>query len=138
VILTDAGPLVALLDRRDAYHERCAIAAHAFGDEPLLTTTPCFSEAMYMLGEAGGYRFQAQLWDMRRAGDLLLHEMTAAEIDRAEALMEKFKDSPMDFGDASIVAVAESRSLRQVFTLDRHFWGYRLADGSALEPVPGR
>jgi uncharacterized protein len=136
MILIDTGPLVAILDRRDPYHDRCAAAVHALGDEPLLTTTPCFSEAMYMLGEAGGYRFQAQLWEMRRAGDLLLHEMTTSEIDRAEVLMEKFNDSPMDFGDASLVAVAETRGLRQVFTLDHHFWGYRLADGSALEPIP--
>jgi len=138
VILTDAGPLVAILDRRDPYHERCALAAPSFGDEPLLTTTPCFSEAMYMLGEAGGYHFQAQLWAMRNAGDLLLHELTTGEIDRSEILMGKYKDSPMDFGDASLVAVAETRGLRQIFTLDRHFWGYRLADGSALEPIPGR
>lgn len=52
--------------------------------------------------------------------------------------MEKYNDSPMDFGDASLVAVAETRGLRQVFTLDKHFWGYRLADGSTLEPIPGR
>lgn len=91
-----------------------------------------------MLGEAGGHRFQAQLWEMRRAGDLLLHEMTFSELDGAEILMEKFNDSPMDFGNASLVAVVETHSLRRVFTLDRHFWIYRGADGSALEPIPGR
>jgi len=138
VILTDAGPLVALLDRRDPYHPQASAVLHAFGDEPLLTTTPCFGEAMYMLGEAGGHRFQAQLWEMRGFGDLLLHELTTSELDRAEALMEKFNDSPMDFGDASLVAIAETRRLRKVFTFDHHFWGYRLADGSALEPIPGR
>jgi predicted nucleic acid-binding protein len=138
VILTDAGPLVALLNRRDPYHERCVAASRLLGDEPMLTTLPCFGEAMYLLGAAGGYPLQAALWNLRSAGDLFLHEMTAAELDRAEVLMEKFNDSPMDFGDASLVAVAESRALRQVFTLDRHFWGYRMADGSTLEPIPGR
>lgn len=138
MILTDAGPLVAILDRRDPYHERSHAAARVLGDQPLLTTLPCFSEAMYLLGAAGGYRFQEALWNFRSMGDLLLHEMTSAELDRAAVLMEKFKDAPMDFGDASLVAVAETRSLRQVFTLDKHFWYYRLADGSALEPIPGR
>lgn len=138
MILTDAGPLVAILDRRDPYHGRATGVLHAFGDEPLLTTTPCFGEAMYVLGEAGGYRFQSELWKMRRNGDLSLHESTPSEIDRAAVLMEKYSDSPMDFGDASLVAVAETRRLRRVFTLDGHFWGYRLADGSAMEPVPGR
>lgn len=92
---------------------------------------------MYLLGAAGGYPLQAALWNLRSAGDLLLHEMTVAELDRAAWLMEKYKDSPMDLGDASLVAAAETRSLRQVFTLDHHFWGYR-ANGSALEPIPGR
>ncbi len=138
MILIDAGPLLALIDRRDPHYERCHAAAKTFPRGPLLTTLPCFTEAMYLVGEAGGYASQARLWEMRSRGDLLLHTMTTGEIDRAEVLMEKFNDSPMDFGDASLVAVAESRSLRKVFTLDRHFWGYRMADGSALEPIPGR
>jgi uncharacterized protein len=138
VILTDAGPLVAILNRRDPYHERCLAASRLLGDEPMLTTLPCFGEAMYLLGSAGGYPLQAALWNLRSAGDLFLHEMTVAELDRAAWLMERYKDSPMDFGDASLVAAAETRSLRQVFTLDQHFWGYRLADGSAPEPIPGR
>lgn len=138
MILADAGPLLALVDQRDPYHDRCHAVAKTFPRDALLTTLPCFTEAMYMVGEAGGYRAQAKLWEMRSRGDLLLHTMTTAEIDRAAVLMEKFSDSPTDFGDASLVAVAETRSLRKVFTLDRHFWGYCLADGSALEPIPGR
>jgi uncharacterized protein len=138
VILTDAGPLVALVDKRDPYYDRCRGVAKSFPGDVLLTTLPCFTEAMYMVGQAGGYPAQAKLWEMRSRGDLLLHIMTTAEIDRAAVLMERFNDSPMDLGDASLVAVAETRGLRQVFTLDHHFWGYRLADGSALEPIPGR
>ena len=37
---------------------------------------------------------------------------------------------------ASLVAVAESRSLRLAFTVDRQFYIYRLNDGSALDVVP--
>ena len=37
---------------------------------------------------------------------------------------------------ASLVAVAESRSLRLAFTVDRQFYIYRLNDGSALGVVP--
>ncbi len=52
------------------------------------------------------------------------------------ALMEKYRDTPMDLADASLVVVAESRSLRRLFTLDSDFRIYRLADGSVLEVVP--
>lgn len=38
--------------------------------------------------------------------------------------------------DASVVVATETLGLRQVFTLDRHFYAYRLADGMAFEVVP--
>jgi uncharacterized protein len=42
------------------------------------------------------------------------------------ALMEKYRDLPMDPADAALVRVAERESLRRVFTLDkRHFSLYR-------------
>lgn len=52
------------------------------------------------------------------------------------ALMEKYRDTPMDLADASLVAVAESRSLRRIFTLDSDSHVYRLADGSTLDVIP--
>lgn len=36
---------------------------------------------------------------------------------------------------ASLAAVAESRNLRRLFTIDSDFYFYRLADGSVLEVV---
>jgi len=50
--------------------------------------------------------------------------------------MEKYQDTPMDLADASLVAVAESLSIRDVFTLDSDFRIYRLADGSTLNIIP--
>lgn len=135
--LTDAGPLLALLDSRDPYHGLCTSALTAFPRVPLLTTTPCFSEAMYMLGREGGYEYQAQLWNLRTTGTLRLHELTPAELDRAASLMKQYRDVPMDFADASLVAAAETRSLRRVFTLDHHFWIYLLGDGSTFDAFPG-
>jgi len=91
---------------------------------------------MYLLGEVGGYRYQATLWNLRRTGRLILHDLAPAEVDRMAVLMEKYQDTPMDLADASIVAVAETRSLRRVFTIDTAFRVYRLSDGSALEVLP--
>jgi predicted nucleic acid-binding protein len=137
-MLTDTGPLLAILDRGDPRHGACVATANSFERAPFITTWPCFAETMYLLGREGGYRLQAALWRLRNAGRLQLYDLSEAEVARAEALMAQYHDTPMDLGDASLVAVAESRGLRQVFTLDKHFWGYRLTDGSALEPIPGR
>ena len=62
--------------------------------------------------------------------------MIAGHLARAFELMEQYTDHPMDLADASLVVVAESRTLRRVFTTDSDFYVYRLADGSALEVVP--
>ena len=135
MILTDTGPLVALLDADDPYHAECVAALHRLPLGPLLTTWVCFTEAMYLLGEVGGYRYQAALWNLRVTGRLILHIPTPAEIDRMAALMAQYRDTPMDLADASLVAVAESHSMRRVFTVDADFYIYRLVDGSALEVV---
>ncbi len=41
----------------------------------------------------------------------------------------------MDLADASLIMVAQSMALRQVFTVDKDFYIYRLADGTALEVI---
>lgn len=136
MILTDAGPLIALLDKDDGHHARCVAAGEALPPGSLLTTWPCFTEAMYLLGGVGGFSYQSALWDLRRTGRLVLHEPGAAEPERMAELMSKYQDVPMDLADASLVAAAEVLGLRQIFTLDGDFFIYRLSDGSALNVVP--
>ena len=133
--LTDAGPLVALLDKRDANHDACIAAVKRLPSSELLTTWPCFTEAMYLLGTVGHYRYQAELWKLYSEGQIVLYDLTVAEISTINALMEKYQDTPMDLADASLVAVAERLSLRRVFTFDTHFYIYRLSDGSMLEII---
>ena len=136
MILTDTGPLVALLDKDDVHHAACVAASKRLPSGPLLTTWPCFTEAMYLLGEVGSYRYQAELWKLRQTGRLVLHDLMPAEVDYMVRLMEKYQDAPMDLADASLIAVAESRMLHRVLTLDSHFRIYRLSDGAMLEVVP--
>jgi predicted nucleic acid-binding protein len=136
--LTDARPLIAFLDDDDRHHRACLAAAEDLPPGPLLTTWPCFSEAMFILHARGGYRYQAELWKMYLSGRLALHDLTPAELVRMARLMDDYKDTPMDLADASLVALAESRRIRAIFTFDHHFWIYRLVDGSAMEPIPAR
>ena len=135
MILTDTGPIVALLDLDDQHHAACLAAARRLPEEPLLTTWPCLTEAMHLLGR-GGYRYQARLWNLHYAEKLFLHQLTPAETTRIAELMEQYRDTPMDLADASLVAAAETLAHRRVFTVDRQFHIYRLNDGSALQVVP--
>src|SRR5215471_15966223 len=93
-------------------------------------------EAMYLLGSGTGWPGQEPLWRMVRAGQLELADMNASMLARMPALMEHYKDLPMDLANASLVALAEERRMRVVFTLDRDFRVYRLPDGHAFNLVP--
>lgn len=134
--LTDTGPLVALVNRNDPNYARCRAAAGRLPAAPHQTTWPCFTEAMYFVFRVGGYPAQAALWQLYTSGRLALHHPQPDEMSRMAALMDKYRDTPMDLADASVIAAAESLALRRVFTLDSHFHVYRLADGAALEVVP--
>ena len=134
--LTDAGPLVALANKKDPDHIRCVTTARTLPKAPLLTTWPCFTEAMYLLHREGGYRAQEELWQLRRKGVVKVHSLTDKEADRMDALMHQYRDIPMDIADASLVAVAESFHLTLIFTLDRHFRAYRIHNTGVFEVVP--
>jgi predicted nucleic acid-binding protein len=126
MILTDAGPLVALVDRGEADHGAC-VACLAKLTGPMVTTWPAFTETMYLLGAAGGWRAQEALWRILQQGDLEVALQGAEHYGRMRALMRKYRDHPMDLADASLVCLAEERSVRDIFTLDqRDFLTYRI------------
>ena len=133
--LVDAGPLIALIDADEPDHEVCRRAL----DEvtlPLLTTWPAFTEAMYLLGRAGGLRGQQALWRLLTSGRLELGELSPDAVARAAALMSKYADLPMDLADATLVALAEDREERRIFTLDSDFSVYRLHGRRRFEIIP--
>jgi predicted nucleic acid-binding protein len=135
VTLTDAGPLVALLDADEADHERCREALDLLR-LPLLTTWPAFTEAMYLIGRAGGWTGQQALWRLVLREELILASPTANTRERAARLMETYADRPMDLADATLVALAEERGLTRIFTLDADFHVYRLKGRRRFEVVP--
>ena len=134
--LVDTGPLIALIDRgqQDA-HRRCVEALKTFSGA-LLTTWPCFTEAMYFLYELRGWSGQKALWNFWERGALLLHTTTPQEADRMQTLMAQYQNVPMDLADASLVAAAESTGLRLIFTLDSDFRIYRAHGQDVFSVVP--
>ncbi len=136
-VLTDAGPLTAMIDRNDPNHARVLAEMALLPEVPLLTTWPCLTEAMYLLGEADGPRGQDALWGYVEDALVVLHDLSADERARMRALMAQYADTPMDLADASLVVTAETRLLSRVLTVDGDFYVYRLSDGSALEVLVG-
>ena len=56
---------------------------------PLLTTWPAFTEAMYLLGRAGGWPGQEALWRLVLREDLLIAEAQPDRNRRAWQLMKR-------------------------------------------------
>lgn len=132
-VLVDAGPLVALLDRRDNHHHRCVEALRGLTD-PLVTVWPALVEAMYLLE---GWHEQAALWAMIEAGPIALAPLGADDVPRLRALMEKYRDQPMDLADAALVHVAARDGYRRIFSLDRtDFEVYRVSGRERFTIVP--
>jgi predicted nucleic acid-binding protein len=131
--LVDTGPLVAVLDRDDPDHIRCAQAFRQVRP-PLVTTWPVITEATYLL--AFSRRAQDGLLEIIQRGTMVIAPLAAEDVPRIRTLMEKYRDVPMDLADASIVRVAERDGMIDVFTLDKDFMVYRVGRGRAMSIRP--
>lgn len=50
--------------------------------------------------------------------------------------MTKYADRPMDLADSTLVALAEQRDERRIFTLDSDFQIYRLHGRTRFDIIP--
>lgn len=133
-LLLDTGPLVALLHSGDRDHRRCAAIFEEFRGT-LLTTEPVLTECTYLLGRLADGA-SACLAFFERGGAVLVPQ-NRDSLARCRELMRRYADLPMDFADATLVALAEETGLRRVFTLDRRgFLTYRPGGRGRFEVVP--
>jgi predicted nucleic acid-binding protein len=132
---TDTGPLVALLDSRDKHHVSCVAASKRL-PRPFLTTWPCLTEAMHLLGRALGHAAQDALWAMVVGGIVRLPSLSESDYVRMRLLMDKYSDTPMDLADASLVVMCETLNASRIFTVDSDFYFYVLANGRPLAVIP--
>jgi predicted nucleic acid-binding protein len=133
-VLLDTGALVSLLDRSQRHHARCA-AFFASWDGPVVSTEAVLTEATHLLGRTRGGR-QACL-DFFLSGGSLLVPTTTASLRRCVELLEAYSDLPMDYADATLVALAEELETDLVFTTDRKDFGvYRLHGRRSFRILP--
>jgi hypothetical protein len=132
----DAGPLVAILSRNDASHERC-VAELAELPVPLLTCWPVVTEVLWLLrgndpAVRGLFRgFADGLWALAPVG--------GAALPWLEAFLERYRKLGARLADACLVYLAERHGIDTVFSLDyRDFSVYRYKKSKSLKIVPGR
>jgi predicted nucleic acid-binding protein len=123
-ILLDTGPFVALLDSSEKSHGRCTAFFKDFRGH-LFTTEPVLTEVLYLLGPS--IKAQKAGIEFILKGGAMLVPQSLESLKRGLELMEKYKDIPMDFADATLVALAEEMVITEIFTLDvKGFNTYRI------------
>ena len=133
-VLIDAGPLVAIVNRLDAYHERCT-AQLTLLRAPLLTCWPVVAEAFYLVRRnkaavSGLFRgFAEKVWEIAPIG--------SESLPWLERFMKRYHDLGAQLADACLVYLAEREGMDSVFTLDnRDFSVYRFGKNRHLKIFP--
>ena len=117
-VLIDAGPLIALFDRDDADHARI-IDFLAGYQGSLITSWAVVTEVLYMLDFSVAVQLDFLEW-LRREG-LIIPQLDKDHLVRITELSRKYADTPMDFADATLMALAESEGITEILTLDADF-----------------
>lgn len=105
-IIFDTGTFVALLDRSERSHHACTAFFQGITGR-LVTAESVLTEVVYLLGPSFAMQKPALEFILWGEGEVV--SQTPQTLRRAMQLMEKYRDVPMDFADATLVAVAEER-----------------------------
>ncbi len=133
-LLLDTGAFVALLDKDERNHAPCLDFFKTFAGK-ILTTEPVLTETLYLLSPS--VKAQRACVEFILSGGAHLVPQSHESLSRAVTLMEKYKDTPMDFADATLVVLAEDADADEIFTLDkRGFATYRIHGKKHFSIVP--
>ena len=133
--LVDAGPLAAIIVADEPDHARCMSALDQLV-LPLITTWAAFTEATSLPVRAGGIHAQQALWRVVSTDRLAVAELSPSALHRSARLMAQYADRTMDLADATLVALAEERGDRRIFTLDTDLQIYRFRGRQRFETIP--
>ena len=121
-ILIDAGPIIALFNKRDFFHEQAKQKIQLL-DAKLHTTWPVITEASHLLGFST--KAQLNLLEWIRRNGLIVHHIEDSEILRLIQLIAKYDDVPMDLADGSLILLSEKLKVNDILTIDSDFYIYK-------------
>lgn len=133
-LLLDTGAFVALVNGSERRHGDCVAVLEGWTGA-IVTTEAVLTETLHLIGPR--WRAQDACLEFVRRRAFLLVPSSQAVIGRVSVLMAKYQDVPMDYADATLVALGEELEANVIFTLDlRGFSTYRLKGRKAFQIVP--
>ncbi len=130
--LIDSGPMTALFNSRDSYHE----TSKAFMKRcryNLVTTMASITEVMYLL-ETNLFA-AADFLEWLARGAVEIADITSADFTDIKEYMMKYGDLPMDFADATLMVVSDRERINKIATFDSDFDIYRTAAKEKLNNI---
>lgn len=131
-ILIDSGPLIALFDSSDKYHEK-SVDFIKTNKYPLITTLASITETLHLLDFNRNAQIDFLEWISR--GAVEIHNIENNDFKRLKDLTEKYRDLPMDFADSCLVYIAETFNINTIATIDRDFTIYRIKGKKTFKTI---
>ena len=122
-ILIDSGPLIALFDASDKYHDK-AVNFIKTNKYPLVSTIASITETLHLLDFNRNAQIDFLEWIDK--GAVEIQNIENSDFGRIKELTVKYRDLPMDFADSCLVYLAEKLRLNTIATIDRDFTIYRI------------
>ena len=133
--LIDTGAILAILDRKDHWHQKCTDAFRQMR-LPLLTSQAVLTELFHLTGD--DHNEMEAAWKFLRSGAVVIGSIDNSEMPALHNLMSKYWDRPMDFADATLVCLAKRESLSTILTVDNSdFTTYRIEGKRKFRVLPG-
>ena len=122
VYLLDTGPLAALFDPRDQYHEWAATALPQIA-APLATCEPVLTESFYLLSKT--HNGVDLLLEFCATGSLVTDFRVLDHLSEIREFLRKYRNIPMSLADACLLLLAEQHPAATIITTDLDFLVYR-------------
>ncbi len=123
VVIVDSGCLVALLNKRDIYHQWIKTQLSKI-NPPLITCEAVISESCFLL-ERFEQSQKQDIMKLMQIGFIVTPFCLQTEIENIQQLMLKYQNVPMSFADACLVRLSEKYTNSSILTLDSDFNIYR-------------
>jgi predicted nucleic acid-binding protein len=135
-LLVDTGPLVALADQADGYHETIKkyVSSHR---ETWIVPAPVITETSIVILDRLGTDAELAFLQALAAKEMLVEQVSDPDLDRAIEILEQYRDAEFGMVDATTMAIAERLKIEVILTLDRRDFGiYRPKHCAAFRLVP--
>jgi predicted nucleic acid-binding protein len=136
IVIADSGAIYALLDRDDSWHDRVR-TWWSHSSTRILLPHAVLPEIAFLVGRRLGVDAESAFVDALAAGEFEVAASTDADLPQIATLVHRYRDLPLGFVDASVLAAAARLGAGAILTTDRrHFTIARLPDGTAPVLVP--